>query len=173
MHTLTKALLTVAAAGILSFGAFAEGGRGQHGRGLERMQQTLNLSEAQMAQLRPIFEAQKAQRQQAREQMKARFESILTAEQKAQLQTYKAERQARSKEGNQGFRRGEGGPLARLNLSADQKAQFKALRESLKPQRQAERQRFQQQLAQILTPEQKARLEALKSEHQGRRRGQQ
>lgn len=170
MHTLTKTLLSVAAAGILSFGAFAAEGPRHHGHGhgggLQRMQQTLNLSDEQLNQLKPVFEAQRAQQKQMREQMKAQFDSILTADQKAQLEAFRAERKEGKREGNRDgkFRHGKGGPFAKLNLSDDQKAQMKALRESMKPQMQAQRQRFEQQLAQVLTPEQKAKLDSMKAE---------
>lgn len=172
VQTISKTIFSLAAVTLLSFGAFAaDGGHRHGGRGFERMAQHLSLTESQQSQLKPIFEAQKAQRKQLRQQFQAQMRAILTPEQVAQLDQHKAERRAeRAEGGREGWKRGErGGKFASLNLSDTQKSQLKALREARKPQMQAQRQQFEQQLASILTVEQRAKVEEMKQRRAERR----
>lgn len=184
VQTIYKGIFSLAAVALLSFGAVAaEGGRHHGGRGFERMAQHLSLTDAQQAQLKPIFEAQKAQRQQMHQQMKTQMQSILTPEQVAQLEQQRSEWQSkpkgerRAERGERRAERGErrargerGGKFAKLNLTDAQKAQLKAFREAHRPQMQAQRQQFEQQMAAVLTAEQRAKVEEMK-QRRGERRG--
>lgn len=144
---LANIVVGLAATLLLSTGAFARGGH--HGGG--RWMQQLNLTTEQQERLKPIFEQKKADRAQFRSQ----FEAILTPEQRAQL----------SSDGHHGR-----GAWKNLNLTDAQRAQMKQLRESNKAQRMAKREQMQQQLAQVLTPEQMQKWQAMKAQHHGQRR---
>lgn len=138
----------LAATLLLSNAAFARGAcHGGQPRGL----QSLNLTTEQQQRLQPMFQQKKAERAQFRTQ----FENILTAEQRAKLGSGEHHNRGAWKD---------------LNLTDAQKAQFKQLRESARAQRQAEHQQMQQQLAQVLTPEQMTKWQQLKSEHRGHHR---
>lgn len=163
LNKMTKSILTLALAGCLALGAFAEPRRDRGDWG-QKMQQKLNLTAAQQEQLKPIFQAQREQHKKWREQSRTQMMGILTAEQRAQLEA------ARGQKGQRGQ------VWKSLNLTPEQKAQMKELRQRNKPQMQASRQQFQSQVAAVLTAEQKARWEEMKSQHRGfkgkKRRGQ-
>ncbi len=106
------------------------GQRGQRGQWGERMAQELNLTPEQQAQIRQIREASKQQMQ-----------SVLTAEQRTQLETARQQ-----------------GQRPRLNLSEQQRQQMQQIRESTK-----------QKIEAVLTPEQRARAEQLRQQRQQNR----
>ncbi len=83
-----------------------------------------------------LTDAQKAQMKQVRESAKQRMDTILTSEQKAQLQAARQQRQRPN-----------------LNLTEAQKAQMKAVREDT-----------QRQIEAILTPEQRQKLQEIKQQ---------
>lgn len=116
----------------LTVPAVAEPGMMQQwGKPGDRMAQELNLTPQQQEQIRQIRES-------ARQQM----QSVLTAEQRAQLE---ATRQ-------------QGRRPQRPNLTEQQRQQMQQIRESTK-----------QKIDAVLTPEQRARAEQLRQEHQERR----
>jgi Spy/CpxP family protein refolding chaperone len=89
-----------------------------------------------------LTDDQKAQLKQIRESSRSQIEAILTPEQKAQLETAKQQRQA----GQRGQK--SRGMWAALNLTADQKAQIKAIRQDAK-----------QKMDAVFTAEQRQQLE--------------
>ncbi len=148
------------------------GGPGGHGRDpgkfIERLKTELSLSEQQLAQLNPLFEEQRARHKARFEAMKTQFDAVLTPEQKTKMETLKAEWKSKKGEGMRGgHRRGEGGQkfAEALGLTADQQARLKQMREQGMQEMKAEREAFQTRLAQILTPEQKAKWDELKQRH--------
>lgn len=102
----------------------------------------LNLSDDQKAQLKQI-----------RESTRSQIESILTPEQKAQLDAAKQQRQP----GQRGQK--ARGIWASLNLTADQKAQIKTIRQDAK-----------QKMDAVLTAEQRQQLEQSRQQRQQNRR---
>lgn len=125
------------------------------GNPMARMMRELNLTDAQRQQIQPIMQEFRQQGQARREAHRASFESILTAEQKAQLEQKRAEG-------------GRGLGLQRLNLSDDQKARLATLREQARTQRQADMQNLKARLASILTAEQRAKLDQALQQRQDR-----
>lgn len=111
--------------------------------------QKLNLTDAQKNQLKQI-----------RESTRAQIDEVLTAEQKAQMEKFKAERQAQRGQGQRPQQRGERGKkgFAALNLSEDQKAQIKKIMESSKAQTQA-----------VFTPEQREQMKQFRENARARR----
>lgn len=95
---------------------------------------------------------QKAQLKQIRESTRTKIEAILTPEQKAQLAAAKQQRQ----QGQRGQK--ARGMWASLNLTADQKAQIKSIRQDAK-----------QQMDAVLTAEQRQQLEQARQQRQQRR----
>jgi Spy/CpxP family protein refolding chaperone len=114
----------------------------------------LNLSEAQKTQMKALFQSKRQEHQGFRQE----FESILTADQKAQLKTMKE--QAKSDKGQ--FKRGQF--FKELNLSADQKEKLKAARQA----RMKEREAFHQEMMTILTPAQQEKFKSLMAEKKER-----
>ncbi|MGV0104200.1 P pilus assembly/Cpx signaling pathway, periplasmic inhibitor/zinc-resistance associated protein [Nostoc sp. DSM 114160] len=113
-----------------------------------------------------LTDTQKAQIQTIRRDSRAKFEAVLTPEQKAKLEAAKqarrAEWQARKAQGQTGQRqpgqrRGKGG-FADLNLTEAQKTQMRQIRESEKQQIQA-----------VLTAEQRQKLEQFRQNAPSRR----
>ncbi|MBE9227716.1 hypothetical protein IQ264_20020 [Phormidium sp. LEGE 05292] len=111
----------------------------------------LNLTDEQKTQMRQIREATRTQ-----------IESVLTQEQKDKLRA--AMEQRRAQRGQQqaqqsGERRGQRGQVwASLNLTADQQAQIKRIREESRQKMQA-----------VLTPEQQQQMQQMRQERQNRR----
>lgn len=142
------------------------GGPGGHGpgRGLERMKQTLQLTDQQVSQLQPLFAQQMEQHKARFQQMRTQMDSVLTAEQKTKLEAMKAEWKENRGKGPR--ERGQRGDFAaRLGLTQDQQDKLKAMREQGKQEMQAEREAFKSKLAQVLTPEQLTKLEEMKKNH--------
>jgi len=174
----------------------------------DRMQQ-LKLSEEQRARLKAIRESQKAEMkalkeqalnaEQTKEKRKAihekyrtEMQSVLNAEQKAQLEQMKAQRKENGKKGKftrerkgpgaMGFRKGATGSFGNLNLTTDQQAKMKSVREQYKGQfeairadqsstREQKRARMQElmksqqeEIRKILTKEQLQQIESKKKQ---------
>ena len=146
-----KPLLGIALAAILAGTGFAAEGRANHDP-LQRMQTSLNLSPDQVSALQPAFTQMKQQRQSEHQAFKGKLQAVLTPDQFAQWQQAK------------GAGRNHHG-LKELNLSADQKAQLKDYRMSMKPQIKAERDQFRSQLMAVLTPDQQAKLKSMHHGH--------
>jgi Spy/CpxP family protein refolding chaperone len=171
----------------------------QHPRGFERMAEQLNLTDQQKTQLQSFKQSQRQQAQAIRqdtsltpEQKRDKFKQlresnhqqmmgILTAEQQQKLQQLRSE--------HQGMRRGKMGgvgPMARLNLTPDQKSQLDPIFQSTRQQVQAVRndtsltaeqkkekireihEGTKSQVNSILTPEQQKQWQEMKMHH-GRR----
>ncbi|MBW4579064.1 MAG: hypothetical protein KME42_05740 [Tildeniella nuda ZEHNDER 1965/U140] len=99
-----------------------------------------------------LTDDQKAQLKQIRESTRSQIESILTPEQKAQLDAAKQQRQS----GQRGQK--VRGMWASLNLTADQKAQIKTIRQDAK-----------QKMDAVLTAEQRQQLEQSRQQRQQNR----
>lgn len=131
----------------------------------QRLAQQLNLTDQQKQQLEPIMTAFRDKMQAHRQNMHNRFESVLTAEQRAQLEQMKAERG----QGKGPRRGGPGGPFAALNLTDEQKTQMKSLREQGRTEMQAEFEQMRAQVNAVLTPEQQAQLQQIMEKAKERR----
>lgn len=111
----------------------------------------LNLTDAQKTQMRQIREATRAQ-----------IENVLTQEQKDKLRAAREQRrQQREQQQAQqgGERRGQRSQVwASLNLTAEQQAQIKRIREESRQRMQA-----------VLTPEQQQQMQQMRQERQNRR----
>ncbi|MEH2067177.1 MAG: P pilus assembly/Cpx signaling pathway, periplasmic inhibitor/zinc-resistance associated protein [Nostoc sp.] len=102
-----------------------------------------------------LTDTQKSQIQSIRRDSRAKYEAVLTPEQKAKLE---AAKQARQAERQAGQRRGGRKNFADLNLTEAQKTQMRQIRESEKQQIQA-----------VLTPEQRQKLEQFQQNFKQRR----
>ncbi|WP_216351461.1 hypothetical protein [Leptolyngbya sp. 'hensonii'] len=116
--------------------AMAGPGRGNH---QEQIMKNLNLSEDQKARIKAI-----------REEAKSKMEAVLTEQQKQQLQQAKLNRQ-----------NGQKGQRPQLNLSEDQKARMKAIREETKTKMEA-----------VLTEQQKQQLQQMREQRRQNRQQQ-
>ena len=106
-----------------------------------------------------LTDKQKADIQAIHSNTRTKIEGILTQEQKDKLKAAFAARQAQRTAGQPGGPRQRGqGPWKDLNLTEQQKAQIKQIRDSSK-----------QQIEAILTPEQQAKLKQLHEEARSRR----
>ncbi|AFY49744.1 P pilus assembly/Cpx signaling pathway, periplasmic inhibitor/zinc-resistance associated protein [Nostoc sp. PCC 7524] len=104
---------------------------------------------------------QKARIQEIQRNTRTQMEAVFTPEQKAKLEAARQERQARRAQRQPGDRpqagKRPGMKLADLNLTDDQKARMRAIREESQKQMQA-----------VLTPEQQAKLQELKANRRQR-----
>ena len=122
----------------------------------------LNLSAAQQSQIQTIKQNGRNERVQTREAI----QQVLTVEQRAQLDSMKSERKGKGRRG--GHKRGNQNSLAQLNLSAAQQTQIDAIRKNTS----GNRMQKQQAVMAVLTNDQRAQLEAAKSQRQDKgRRG--
>ena len=149
----------------LAVGASAE--RGHHrGSPLDHLKSKLNLTDDQVARLKPTFDSIKQKHDAQRQAFEAKMKEILTPEQQQQMAA------ARQEHKRGGFRE--------LNLTDDQKAQMKTFWESqrgnMKSNFEAERGQIDSQLQATLTPDQmtkyneiKAKMKERWAEHGGRR----
>lgn len=112
--------------------------------------ESLGLSEDQKARIKVIQNNARAQ-----------MEQVFTPEQKAKLEAARQERQAQRQAGERPqpgeFRQRRGKKMADLNLTDDQKARMRAIRENTK-----------QQIEAVLTTEQRAKLQEMKANRRGR-----
>ena len=127
----------------------------------------LNLSATQKAQIEAIRQNSQNERAQTREAI----EAVLTAEQRAQLAEMKAERGDKTHKGHKGQHKKDGKDMgqqkafSQLNLTNTLKAQIEAIRKDTN----GTRAQKQQAVMAVLTPEQRAQLESLKSQRQNKR----
>lgn len=133
----------------------------------ERIQQRLNLTPDQASRLKPIYDRYVQQREADVQANRDKVRSVLTPEQQAQLDQAKAQRKAARASG-QTMERGK---FPRLNLTDEQKAQLKALRQSSMEQAKSERQQFLAQAGAVLNAEQTAQLTRMMSHRHGRCHG--
>jgi len=107
-----------------------------------------------------LTDDQKARLKQIRESSRAQIESVLTDEQKSKLQAMKQQRQAMRQQGQSMRQQGQRGKgvWASLNLTDDQKARIREIRENAKTQRNA-----------VLTSEQRQQLEQMHQQWRQRR----
>ncbi|WP_151702214.1 hypothetical protein [Nitrincola alkalilacustris] len=92
-----------------------EGKRGEHGeRHLQKMQERLDLSDAQVEQLRESWKVQRESRMEKREEMRAQLADILTPE---QLEKMDEQRSRWHKGGDRDGKRGMKGDCAERGKS--------------------------------------------------------
>lgn len=152
--------------------AHGEGrGGGQH---LAKLAERLNLTDAQKQQIKPILQDFRTQQQARMQSHRAQFEALLTPEQRAQLEQFKAQRQqAGAQKGQRGQGRGDG-PFQQLNLTDAQKQQMQALRQQAQAERQAAFQNLVAQVNPLLTEAQRTQLQQFlqeRQQHGGRGKG--
>ena len=144
-----NALMSLLLVAFLATSAFAASGKGGE-KMWNRMVTKLNLSTDQQGQLRPVFDAERQAMKSRRDAYKNEMNSVLTADQQAQLAKIKADRKA-CRKNHQKFN-GKSAYQS-LNLTADQKAQLKAFHEQSRPQMKAERKQYIAQVeAQVGSP---------------------
>ena len=152
------ASLVFACSLFLSGPALAE--RGARGGGGEKMLQRLTtelqLSESQVAQIKSIYEAHKPRMQQLRGEMKSTF----TPEQKEAMKEMR-----KSNKGERPSKEERQAKLAQIGISQGQMDQMKSLRRQMKTERQA----IQSEVSNVLTTDQRAKLEQMKSEWKSKR----
>ncbi|MBD2665952.1 hypothetical protein B6N60_02638 [Richelia sinica FACHB-800] len=106
-----------------------------------------------------LTDAQKAKIKEIRLNTRTQIENVLTPEQKEKLKAaYQARREQGQGTGQRLGKRQRQGGLASLNLTDDQKAKIRQIRESSK-----------QQIEAVLTPEQQAQLRQLQENWKARR----
>ena len=125
-----------------------------------RKAEALQLTDEQVAQVAALKEQHMEERQAGREERKAAFEAILTADQLAILNAHRESREEGAK---------SRGTRPDLGLSADQQAALTALREQHRGSGQVARDEFRAAFEAILTPEQLDILEELKASRAGHR----
>ncbi|MBE9029258.1 hypothetical protein IQ266_05720 [filamentous cyanobacterium LEGE 11480] len=147
------AALVIAPIATNSATAKRPGGRGNK---IERMAKKLNLSDSQKTELKAIHQRKKA-----------KMKAVFTTEQLAQLEAARAERQQQRQEyqanggqrpSRESRRERRKAMRAKLNLTDQQKAEMKAIRQEMKAEMKA-----------ILTPAQQAQMEQMKQQRQQRR----
>lgn len=139
---------------------------GRHSQRFEKMQSELGLSADQTARIKAIFESRKGEFKSMRQQMK----SILTPEQQAQMKSWRESRKQGA--GERPSREDMKARFEQLGLTDAQRDQMKALRQSMKDDRES----VNAQIQAVLTPDQLAKWQAKKSEWRskhggGKRRG--
>jgi Spy/CpxP family protein refolding chaperone len=170
--------------------ALAQRGPQDVDRMLDRMQERLELSDEQAQQVRSMMEAHRAERAELmqrlgndranwrnneeladmRQRHQAQMESILTPEQVEKHRAMRGQMMQRSDRPGRGMR-GAQGPGAniermqqRLNLTDDQVAQMRALMAEHRENRQQSQAEFREQMAEILTDEQRAQMQQMRNE---------
>jgi Spy/CpxP family protein refolding chaperone len=145
--------------------------KGHHKGGFKKVFAGLNLSDEQKTAMKNLREQKRAGTI-TREIFKSQMASILTPEQSAKITQMKTQR------GEHKHRRGKGGfkkVLTKLNLSDEQKIAMNSLREQ-KRAGTITRETFKSEVAGILTPEQSAMMQQMKSKrgehkHRGGKHG--
>jgi Spy/CpxP family protein refolding chaperone len=192
------ALLVVTMMSVGIGDAFAQrGAPADADRMITRLQSQLELSDAQVQQLRPLLQAHAQQRSdmmnrareagtplrdnaefmQMRQQHREQVEAILTSEQVAKYRTM--QRQFENRRAGPGERgammRGPGnaGPnldrmTQRLNLTEEQQAQIREVMAQQVTRRDAMRTVFQNQIGEILTDEQRAEWQSMRADRPNR-----
>ncbi|MDJ0727919.1 MAG: hypothetical protein QNJ38_22690 [Prochloraceae cyanobacterium] len=130
-----RSLFLTGAIALIIFGASISPAMAKEGTRLDRMAENLSLTESQKNRVERVFKSSRTQ-----------IENILTAEQKAQLETIKE----RGMKGRKMFKS--------LNLSEDQKQQIRAIRQNTR-----------QQVSQILTTEQRQKMQEIRQQRKQNR----
>lgn len=135
--------------------------KGSHsGRGTGRMKAELGLTDEQAQRLEPMLKAYRAQRKQHAAEAKEQRTSILTPEQRAQVEQSRQERSSH-KGGASPAPSGQGKRGSHLNLTDAQKTQMRELRERGKATRAADQQALFAQTRTVLNPDQETRFEQM------------
>ncbi len=157
----SAALLTVlASAGALVQPAWARHGMGPDQR-LERMTERLNLTPEQQAEIRGILETQRAQQNTARAAARTQIDAVLTEEQRT-------ERDARI---DRRIERRVSRIADRLNLTPEQETELRKVMAEKRNNPSWHRSDMREQLATVLTDDQLAELEQMRSHRGPRGRG--
>ena len=138
--------------------------KGHHKGGFKKAFAELNLSDEQKTQFKNLREQKRAGTL-TREAFKTQIVSILTPEQQAKMA------QIKSQLGERKHYRGKGGfkkVFAKLNLNDEQKTVMKSLREQ-KRAGTITRETFKSEMSGILTPEQSAMMQQMKSQRGARK----
>lgn len=163
MTSTIRTLLSLLVVALLATtAAFAEKNAdgGNKGKRFEKIAQELSLTPEQQSQIQAIFQSHRAAMRAKHEAFETYLRSILTPEQIAILDRAKAER----KDGQGPGHGGRKAIFKDLNLSEEQKSKLKAYRQENMPAMKADREKLQAEIAQVLTPEQKAKWEQMKSQ---------
>ncbi len=174
----------IAAAVALALGALITvavadhgGKRGDHGGAMARVLEHLDLTDEQKEQLRDLRQEHMGAMQAQRETMAAMrkehreaVQEILTEEQQETMEEMRSRRGGFFREhGGWGkdrceMRRGGKGAFSRLDLSDEQKEQLKELRQEHRAEMRETRKKHRTALENLLTPEQREKLEEMKDE---------
>lgn len=130
-------------------------------RRMERMSEQLNLTETQQEQIRAILDEQRQQRDAQRAAVRERIDAVLTPEQLAQRDQRMEERQTRRLD-----RMAE-----RLDLTAEQQDAMAALMQEKQADRSITREQMRERMQSILSEDQLAKLDDMRSRHGGGRQG--
>lgn len=154
--------LALAASVLLTLPAAAEGKGPHHGKRdpqkmVERMQEKLGLSDQQVSQVKSIYASHEQSLKNLREQMKQTF----TDEQREAMKTAWKENRANGQKLTPEQRKQK---MAEIGISQGQLDQMRSLREQMKQ----EHEQIKQEISAVLTPEQKQKLEQMKSQHKKR-----
>ena len=142
--------------------------QGMHKGDMKNPMSQLNLTAEQQTKIATIRQNNRGDRMQNHSAVM----EVLTAEQRAQLETLKSQRQAEGRRGSN-QKGGKNSPLSELNLTAAQQAKIQTIRQS----NSGNRMQNHSAIMEVLTAEQRTKLEALKAErqakgHQGSNKGQ-
>ncbi len=135
--------------------------QGMHKGGMKNPMSQLNLTAAQQTKIAAIRQNNRGDRMQNHSAVM----EVLTAEQRAQLETLKSQRQAEGRRGSN-QRGGKNSPLSELNLTAAQQAKIQTIRQN----NAGNRMQNHSAIMEVLTAEQRTKLEALKAERQAKGR---
>lgn len=156
------ASLVLACSLLVSGPALAERGRGHGGGGekmLQKMSTELGLSATQTAQIKQIYESHKPRMQQIHEQMKSTF----TEDQRNAMKEMRKNR--KGTDGQRPSKEERQAQMAQIGISEGQMQQMRSLREQMK----TERESIKSEVNAVLTPDQQAKLEQMKSNWKNRR----
>ena len=121
----------------------------------------LNLTAAQQTKIAAIRQSNRGERMQNHNAIM----EVLTAEQRAKLETLKSQRHGEGRRGSQ-QKSGKNSPFSQLDLTAAQQTKIQAIRQS----NAGNRMQNHSAIMEVLTAEQRTKLEALKAEKQAKGR---
>ncbi len=116
----------------------------------ERFKKALDLTDAQMAELKPLFDEQRDGMRKRMEDFHTEMEKTLTPEQKkklAELEKHGRERRTP--------------PYAKLDLTSEQATKLEDLRQKMRDEGRKAREEFNAKLVEKLDPEQKKKFKAM------------
>lgn len=134
---------------------------GMHKGGMRGPMSQLNLTAAQQTKIAAIKQSNRGERMQNHNAIM----EVLTAEQRAKLETLKSQRHGEGRRGSQ-QKSGKNSPFSQLDLTAAQQAKIQAIRQS----NAGNRMQNHNAIIEVLTAEQRTKLEALKAERQAKGR---